>query len=112
MKHGDIVLIFTILLIALVGGASLFLQKQQGYTVEITRDTIPIMTLPLDTPVIVPIHDEESGAYHLISITDALDVTVLESNCPDLLCVEHRNISNVNEMIVCLPYRVVVQIVE
>lgn len=112
MKRGDGILILTILLIATIGGAYLYLQKQQGYVVEITRDTIPIMTLPIDTPTTVPIHDEDSGAYHLIEITNTGEVTVLESNCPDLLCVAHRNISAVKEMIVCLPHRVVVQVVE
>ena len=36
---------------------------------------------------------------------------VIEADCPDKVCVDHRSISNVGETIVCLPHKVVVKIV-
>ena len=36
---------------------------------------------------------------------------VIEADCPDKVCVDHRSISNVGETIVCLPQKVVVKIV-
>lgn len=32
------------------------------------------------------------------------------ANCPDKICVSHRQISNVGETIVCLPHKVVVSV--
>lgn len=112
MQRGDRLLICIILVMALVGGLYIYTQKQKGLAVEITRDGEFVMNLPLDTPVTIPIHDTDSGAYHLVGITEDGEATMLESNCPDLLCVEHKNISDTTEMIVCLPYRVVVAVVE
>ncbi len=111
MKKGDRLLIYGILLIAILGGIYLFMQKQEGYAVEITRNGEVIMTLPLNETTTIPLHDSDSGAYHLIAITEQGEATIFESNCPDLLCVAHKNISDVKEMIVCLPYRVVVEVV-
>ena len=36
---------------------------------------------------------------------------MIKADCPDLLCVHQRAISNQNETIVCLPNKVVVEIV-
>ena len=34
-----------------------------------------------------------------------------DADCPDKICVNHATISDVGESIVCLPHRVVVEIV-
>ena len=36
---------------------------------------------------------------------------IISADCPDKICVGHRPVSNVNESIVCLPHKVVVEIV-
>ncbi len=36
---------------------------------------------------------------------------MIAADCPDLLCVHQRAVSNQNETIVCLPNKVVVEIV-
>lgn len=78
------------------------------------------------TQVVVMVDGEKYGSYPLnqdqeISIVidgvvtnqlviqdGAADIT--EANCPDKLCVYQREISKSNEMIVCLPNKVVVEI--
>ena len=37
---------------------------------------------------------------------------MLEADCPDQYCVEHAAIDKVNETIVCLPHKVVLEITE
>jgi hypothetical protein len=39
------------------------------------------------------------------------EVDMIEGNCPDKICVEHRNISKNTESIVCLPNRIIIEIV-
>ena len=73
----------------------------------------------------VIIDGKESGAYLLSEDTEALIETkhgtnllvikdgkakVTEADCPDLVCVRHREISLVGESIVCLPHRLVIEI--
>ncbi len=36
---------------------------------------------------------------------------ISEANCPDKICVAHKSVSKVNESIVCLPHKFVVEIV-
>ncbi len=57
-----------------------------------------------------------------VTITDGENVNVLvikdgkahisEANCPDKICVAHREISKTGETIVCLPHKLVVEITE
>lgn len=37
-------------------------------------------------------------------------VSMIEADCPDHYCVDHAAIDKVNETIVCLPHRVVLEI--
>lgn len=37
---------------------------------------------------------------------------VREANCPDKICVNHSEISNVGESIICLPHKLIVEIKE
>ena len=80
----------------------------------------------LGTQVIISIDGEEYGRYSLEEnqeipiVIDGVTTNFLvikdgvadmtEANCPDKLCVHQREISKSNEMIVCLPNKVVVEI--
>lgn len=80
----------------------------------------------LGTQVIISIDGEEYGRYSLEEnqeipiVIDGVTTNLLiiedgvadmtEANCPDKLCVHQREISKSNEMIVCLPNKVVVEI--
>jgi len=39
-------------------------------------------------------------------------VDVIEADCPDKICVKHTNIKNAGETIICLPHKLVIEIVE
>lgn len=55
-------------------------------------------------------YESEEGHENLIQ-RDGNKVYMADANCPDLLCVQQGEISEVGETIVCLPHRVVVEIV-
>lgn len=39
------------------------------------------------------------------------EVRMIQSNCPDLLCVHHRAVSGVGENIICLPHKLVIEVI-
>lgn len=78
------------------------------------------------TQVVVTVDGEEYGRYSLnenqeipiiidgvttnLLVIEGGTAEVTEANCPDKLCVYQRQIAKSNEMIVCLPNKVVVEI--
>ena len=57
----------------------------------------------------IPVRVE--NGYNIISISDGV-VRVTQADCPDLLCVKMHSISKENQVICCLPHRVVVRIIK
>ena len=53
---------------------------------------------------------EEGMSYNLISVTDG-KVVVEAADCKDQICVRHKPVSSKGESIICLPHRLVVEIV-
>ena len=52
----------------------------------------------------------EGTSYNLVSVTDGM-VVVEDADCKDQICVRHKAISSRGESIICLPHRLVVEIV-
>lgn len=52
----------------------------------------------------------EGTGYNLISVTDG-KVVVEAADCKDQICVRHKPVSSKGESIICLPHRLVVEIV-
>ena len=52
----------------------------------------------------------EGTGYNLISVTDG-KVVVESADCKDQICVRHKSVSSKGESIICLPHRLVVEIV-
>jgi len=51
-----------------------------------------------------------TGEYNLFSCENG-EVRMLQSSCPDLLCVHHRPVSGAGENIICLPHTLVIEII-
>lgn len=76
-----------------------------------------------DGKVIVKVNGEVKGTYSLsqyveVKINDTnkfliedREVKMLEANCPDQICVKHKAISKNKESIICLPNKVIIEIV-
>ena len=64
-------------------------------------------SLTEDKTITVP-WDEEG--YNLVLISEGT-VRVCDADCPDKLCIRQKEISKNGESIICLPHKLVVQIV-
>ena len=54
--------------------------------------------------------EQENGDYNEVVIQDGY-VWMTDADCPDKLCVKHNKIHYNHETIVCLPHKVVVEII-
>lgn len=48
--------------------------------------------------------------YNLFSCENG-EIRMIQSSCPDLICVHHRPVSRTGENIVCLPHKLVIEII-
>ena len=110
VKKNDIVLIGVILIIGLVLIIIINATKTEGSRVLITVDGKKYAELPLDKDTTFTIKQED-GSINILTVRDG-QVDMTEANCPDKICVKHPNIHYNSETIVCLPHRVVLQIVD
>ena len=106
MKKNDWILVAVILVLAGVG----FLiytsfGKQTAGFVKITVDGEVYGTYSLEKEQEIKINDT-----NYLMIKDGY-ADMIEADCPDQICVEHISISKNKETIVCLPNKVVVEIV-
>lgn len=50
-----------------------------------------------------------NGDINIVKIFNG-EADIIDANCPDKICVSQKNISLVNQTLVCLPHKVVVEI--
>ena len=109
MKRREYVFIGIIFLTAIVWfiGSHIFIKKQAGQ-VQITVDGEEYGYYSLKDSVEKKV--EVQNGYNIVKI-DAGEVCVTDADCPDLLCVKMHAISKENQVICCLPHRVVVRVI-
>ncbi len=104
-----------IVFIAIISISSLFYVKnaatdQSQKYVSVQVDGEEIKKIIFDKKIIgTTIAIETKFGYNLIEIGDE-EVRVIEADCPDQLDVKQGYISRTNEIIVCLPNRLVIEI--
>lgn len=110
MKKKDITFL-AVVFIGLAGIAAGFYLTHQdtGASVEVTVDGAIYGTYPLDVDKEILIQKDGKTTNLLVIKDGKADVT--EADCPDKLCVHQKAISKTNETIVCLPNKVVVQVI-
>lgn len=106
---GDIVLLFII--ISLCAGMIIIfgLNKTKGKTVRISVDGEKVKTMALDEDYEYRV--ETPQGHNIVVVKDGV-VRVTEADCPDKICVNHKPVSDIGETIICLPHKVVVEVVE
>ena len=106
MKKWD----FLIIIIALVL-AGIFLvitvNGKRGDTVEVVVDGIVTASFTIDSDTEYRVETEQG--WNIIKIKGG-KVSVTESDCPNQICVRHKEISKSGESIICLPHRLIVRI--
>ncbi len=113
MKKNDLFLIGVLLLISLVLGIGLSFYKknatEEAPAAVVTIDGIEYGTYPLDEDRVERI-DIGDGEYNILEIKDG-QAFMSEASCPDQICVLHSHIRYTGESIVCLPHKVLVEII-
>lgn len=108
MKKRDLLLIAGILIAA----AALWLilrPASAGSTVLVTVDGKQYASLPLDRDAELLIESADGGE-NLLVISGG-EAEVVSSNCKNGVCVDTGAVSGDGELIVCLPHKVVIEIV-
>lgn len=100
-----------VIVIALMLGCLIFygFNQKPGETVQVIVDGEVYGTYSLIQNQEVPIKIQ-GKVTNLLVIKDG-KADVVEANCPDKLCVHQKAILHANETIVCLPNKVVVEII-
>ena len=107
--RNDILLVGGIVVFALLLFVVFKLNLKDGNLVKVT----------IDNEIKDCYNFSEDGEYTIISgkNTNVLVIKdgtafIKSADCPDKICVHHRPISKVGETIVCLPHKVVVEIIK
>lgn len=112
MTKGDKILIITIVIISIISllfvNKSVFNYEEKYISIQVDGEEIKkiIFDKKLEGKTI-PIETEYG--YNLIEVGEE-SVRVIEADCPDKLDVKQGYISEVGEVIVCLPNRLVIEI--
>ncbi|MEG0156579.1 MAG: NusG domain II-containing protein [Anaerovoracaceae bacterium] len=103
----DIILIIFLALLGL--GATFFLSFSQkdGKMVQIYQEGKEYGTYPLSEDRKIPI--QQGDQFNLVLIEGG-HVSVEDSNCPGKDCVHQHHISQSNQVITCLPHKVVIEV--
>lgn len=107
MKKLDFLIIAGVLIVALA--VWLLLPHGTGSSVRVTVNGQVCTELPLDKDTEYLIESDGNGE-NLLVISGG-EASVVTSNCPNGVCVDTGAISEEGEIIVCLPHKVVIEIV-
>ncbi len=109
-KRNDIILAAAILIIAVAGLLFVNATKENGSSVVVKIDGVEKYKYSLEENITQEIITGDNGEYTNTLVIEDGKACVVNANCPDGICVEHREISYVGETIVCLPHKVVVEV--
>lgn len=115
MKRGDFVLlaILAIITVSFIAPSALNSKESQKYEgktyakIEVDGDLYKQVRLT-GTQQDIEIITERG--YDLLRISDN-GIHVVESDCPEKICMSYGHIDQVGEMIICLPNRMVIEII-
>ena len=110
MKKNDVILGGGILVIALVLFLVMHLTRNEaGNQIQITVDGAVYGTYSLEKDQVIEV--KENDFYNRIRIQDGV-AYMEEANCPDGYCEEQGKISGRTQTIVCLPHKLVVEVLD
>ncbi|MDE7318257.1 MAG: NusG domain II-containing protein [Lachnospiraceae bacterium] len=106
MKKSDWILAGAVLLAACLSAGFFYGSRDRGNFVSIQVDGVEYGRYDLLTEQVV-----EIGETNRLEIRDG-KASMVHADCPDQLCVQMAPVSEVHELIVCMPNRVVVEVME
>lgn len=108
MKRNDLILAGVILVVAIAALIFLNLNKKEGNTVIVKVDGKVYKELPLEVDTTFEI-EGVNGGTNILVIQDG-HADMVDATCPDMICVDQKQIDKDGEAIVCLPNKVVIEI--
>lgn len=108
LKHDVIFLSAVILTAFFIWFGYGMINKGKANMVIVSQDGEVVSRYPLSEEKIAIITYGEHE-YNLLHISDG-SVHIMEADCPDQICVDHKPISQKGESIICLPHKLAVQI--
>ncbi len=109
LKKNDLILVGIILLLCIGFFAYRKLTQAPGSKVEVMVNGKLYDTLVLQEDTVYTVKGE-NGAFNTFKITDGV-VDMIDASCPDKLCVNQAGIHHNHETIVCLPNKVILEVV-
>ena len=107
----DIILVAVILLIAAIGLLLVNITRQDGAFASVKIDGEETARYSLSDNNTVEILTGDNGEYSKTLVIENGRAYISESNCPDKICAGHKPVCYKGETIVCLPHKVVIEIV-
>jgi len=107
--RSDLILIGALLLIGFIILTIVLTTSATGAMAQIKVDGTILETFPLSKEQTYVIHTDTGGTNTLIIENGSARIT--EASCPDGVCVHTGSINKTGQTIVCLPNKVVVEII-
>lgn len=108
LRKADAILISVFLFVGIIGLICYLGGKQEGQFVKVTRNGTVIGKYSLYKEAVITI--EGDGGENTLTIKNG-KADMSDADCPDKICVSHKPISKTGESIVCLPHKIVVEII-
>lgn len=106
MKKNEWILVLGILVLVVLSGAFLYGRRTSGAWVTVQVDGEEYGRYKLSEDQVV-----EIGETNRLEIKDG-KASMIYADCPDQICVKSAAIEKAQEVIVCMPNRVVVEVTE
>ena len=108
IKKADIIIAAVVLVAAALVFLCLNMFAGGGSVAVVEKDGAVIAELPLNTDTVYEVTDG-AKVTNTVEVKDG-KVSVVSADCPDKICVKHREIDKSGESIVCLPNKVIVTV--
>ena len=109
--RNDVILAAVIVIIAVAGLLFINGTRVEGNRVVVKINGVETQSYSLSENTEFEIKTGKNNSNYNIVVIENGKVRVTDADCPDGICKEYRAISYVGQTIVCLPHKVVVEIV-
>ena len=110
-KKNDVILIAIILGVVAIGVLLMNIFKTEGSFAVVKIDGVEMNKFSLSEDIEFIIETGENNEQKNTLVIKDGKAFVRDANCPDKICEGHQKISYKGETIVCLPHKVVIEIV-
>ena len=112
MKRGDIKIIIMVVLLTIASYLIVFFigNSSDERVLRITQDQVIIHEVVLSDDYDNVFEIKYNDEYNRV-IVKGKEVWIEEASCLNQVCVRHKTISKVGETIVCIPHKLIVEII-